>query len=271
MKKELLEEIILKDSEIEYDKYFGVIYKITNKINNYIYIGLTQNFKQRMLSHINLAFNNKKYNESYNKLLYRAFRKYGLDNFSFQVIHKCLTEEELYEKEKFYISKYDCSKAINKDAHGYNVTIGGEATLGYRFTDEQKKAVSKGVKAYYENKENRLKKSKSAKEAYLKNPAYREKTSQCSKKMWSNEDFKQKMIAMRQGEKHSRSKYKYYIQELSVSFCGENELIKYQQEGIIPADWKWSSIKSIFQRKGMGNSEKYKGLTLQKQILEKSA
>lgn len=55
---------------------------------------------------------------------YRAIRKYGWENFSWEVIEDNIaTEEELNEKEKYYIQKYDC---FDNKEKGYNTTSGGE-------------------------------------------------------------------------------------------------------------------------------------------------
>ena len=38
-------------------------------------------------------------------IFYRSIRKYGLENFSFEILEECL-REELNKKEQFYIAKY---------------------------------------------------------------------------------------------------------------------------------------------------------------------
>ena len=52
--------------------------------------------------------------------LYRAFRKYGIENFEFSVLEEC-SSLELNEKEKYYIEKY------NSLYDGYNQTVGGDS------------------------------------------------------------------------------------------------------------------------------------------------
>lgn len=90
------------------------IYKITNKINNHCYIGQSINIKKRWWSHKNYREFQKDYP------LYRAFKKYGIENFVFEVIEECRVSE-LDEKEKYWINYYD--SYIN----GYNQTIGGQS------------------------------------------------------------------------------------------------------------------------------------------------
>lgn len=82
--KGLVKHLQYKFKESEYLNYFGVIYKITNLINNKIYIGQTIHFKERIRSHEETAVNVK--SKSYNNPLYKTFRKYGIENFSIEII-----------------------------------------------------------------------------------------------------------------------------------------------------------------------------------------
>lgn len=92
------------------------VYKITNLINNKIYIGQSVDIKKRWRAHKRQAFIMGK---EYDKYLYRAFRKYGIDNFSFEIIEEC-ARELLNEREHYYITLY---KSNNTD-YGYNETSG---------------------------------------------------------------------------------------------------------------------------------------------------
>lgn len=95
------------------------IYKITNLLNNKVYIGQSINISQRWKAHRNCPFNPN--NDVYDLPLYRAIRKYGLDNFSFTVLEEC-TPEELNDKEKFWIQTLNA----NDPNFGYNLTEGGQ-------------------------------------------------------------------------------------------------------------------------------------------------
>lgn len=88
------------------------IYKITNLVNNKSYIGQTTNWKRRFQEH-----RNKGYGQEENKVLYRAFDKYGINNFTFEVIEEC---EDYNEREKYWIKYFDSFQ------NGYNMTEGGE-------------------------------------------------------------------------------------------------------------------------------------------------
>lgn len=94
------------------------IYKIENLINHKIYIGQSKNIELRWKHHLWEAQNDKQV--QYNYSIHKAFRKYGIDNFSFDIIELC-EPDKLNEKEQYYISFYD---SYNK---GYNETKGGES------------------------------------------------------------------------------------------------------------------------------------------------
>ena len=97
----------------------ALIYKITNLINNKIYIGKTKrDLHTRWLEHCRDA---KNYQEN-NNPLHAAIKKYGKENFSCEIVEDNIPETELNEKEKYFIKYY------NSKSHdlGYNVTNGGD-------------------------------------------------------------------------------------------------------------------------------------------------
>lgn len=101
------------------------IYKITNQINGKIYIGQSQNISQRWKAH-------RKHYQKDDYPIYRAMRKYGIDNFSFEVIEEC-SLEELNDKEKYWIKYYDSHNPSN----GYNLTDGGNTSLPLKLSEQQ--------------------------------------------------------------------------------------------------------------------------------------
>jgi len=88
--------------------YF-LIYKTINNINGKIYIGKhkTKNINDEYLGS--------------GKLLQRAIKKYGIENFTKEIIYICNTEDEMNKKEKMIITE-----EFVKDINTYNVALGGQ-------------------------------------------------------------------------------------------------------------------------------------------------
>ena len=95
------------------------IYKITNNLNNKVYIGCSRDIEHRWIAHKSEAFNSKQI--PYNYSIHKAFRKYGIENFTFEIIENILDKEQLFEREKFWIQYYDSYN------NGYNETLGGNS------------------------------------------------------------------------------------------------------------------------------------------------
>ena len=93
------------------------IYKIQNLINGKIYIGQSVDIQYRFKNHKSESFNPK--SNAYDTAIHRAIRKYGVDNFSFDIIEEC-DQEKLREREIYWIDYYQSF------GNGYNLTSGGE-------------------------------------------------------------------------------------------------------------------------------------------------
>lgn len=99
------------------------IYKITNLINQKVYIGQSWNIKHRWVEHKSNAKTGKN-----NGHLYNALLKYGVENFSFEVLKEFTTEypEVLLQKhldriESMFIKYFDSTNRKK----GYNKKSGG--------------------------------------------------------------------------------------------------------------------------------------------------
>ena len=122
------------------------IYKIENLINGKVYIGQSINIQERWNEHKLINSRTSKNALKKQKYpLYLAFQKYGLENFSFEVLEEC-SLEELDTKEQFYIKKYN-SYIDFPNSNGYNLTLGGDGTR--KITEEQ---ISNIVKLWDEGK-----------------------------------------------------------------------------------------------------------------------
>lgn len=111
-----------------------ILYKIENKINNKVYIGITKcSILKRWSEHKCKSKNSKKH-------LYASMRKHGIDNFEITLIKKFDDENEMYKSEIDYIQIYNSNNPI----YGYNNSIGGEiSSLGKKLSMETKNKISK--------------------------------------------------------------------------------------------------------------------------------
>lgn len=119
------------------------IYKITNGVNNKVYIGQSVNLKQRQLTH----FGELRNNNHYNSYLQRSFNKYKEIFFEFEIIENC-DKEKLYERENYWISYY---KSYIRE-YGYNNTLPPKDGKKYSMSDVAKQKLS-NAKRVFENEE----------------------------------------------------------------------------------------------------------------------
>jgi group I intron endonuclease len=97
-------------------KPFGIIYKVTNKLNGKVYIGQTiQPLGRRKGEHV-YRFTHK----TRDHLIYKAFNKYGFQNFAWEIVMECKSNEEMNMAE---IKAIAWCNSYNK---GYNMTPGGD-------------------------------------------------------------------------------------------------------------------------------------------------
>jgi group I intron endonuclease len=150
----------------------GCIYKITNCINQKLYIGLTINDAEtRFKKHKSMIYSNGC------SALYGAFKKYGVENFKVETICFSSNKEELMSLEKYYISELN-----TVSPNGYNLTSGGE---NCKVADETKKKISKALKG--------------------RKIKWAEKVSIGVKKLWEDEEYRTKQTEQR---KQKRGKYR---------------------------------------------------------------
>ena len=152
------------------------IYKITNQINNKIYIGKTINIEKRWKRHIYLA------RTGFKRHLYDAMRKYGINNFIIEIIEVCKNQDS-NTRERYWIEYY---KSYDKNI-GYNKSFGGEggdtwalnmhkketsaklseALKGHNVPEDAKKHISEAHKGMQLSQEVRKKISSTLKEKYI--------------------------------------------------------------------------------------------------------
>lgn len=173
----------------------GCIYLLRNLVNGKGYAGQHKNVetveRTRWAAHIREAFVKKSPHP-----LYRAMRKYGIENFSAEVIWTG-HPSEVNAKETHHIKK--CDTFIH-GGWGYNQTLGGEGNRGYkvkpvtikklrrsqklRFTKtEEREKSSAGQLRRFSDPEELLKNSLAQKNFYKENPSARKRRAKLMRKL----------------------------------------------------------------------------------------
>ena len=129
---------------------YGIIYKITNKVNGKVYIGQTINekgFSGRYPNNgnslaekcYNYHNQNKIYGYYYNEHLFNAMNKYGVENFYVvEEFDYAFSKTELNIKEKSWILIYNSVK------NGYNLNYGGSNGKASEHTKQLMSLLNKG-------------------------------------------------------------------------------------------------------------------------------
>lgn len=123
------------------------IYKITNTINGKCYIGQSIDIQKRWSDHkiCRMQFP-----------LYRAFKKHGLEVFTFKVLIECPVERLDYY-EMACIAEYN-----SFGSEGYNCDEGGDSHRGRECSDETRLKLSVALKGHILSDETKAKLSISA-------------------------------------------------------------------------------------------------------------
>lgn len=103
------------------------IYQIKNIINNKIYIGSSKNFQKRKIRHLR----DLKKGSHHCIYLQRAYSKYGIENFVFEILEECIAVE-LFDKEKAWINKLKPEYNIGGVGGGDNFTNHPDKDLIYQ-------------------------------------------------------------------------------------------------------------------------------------------
>lgn len=168
------------------------IYKIENLVNGKVYIGQSIDIEYRWRTH-------KMKTECFsNTHLLNAMRKYGLENFSFEILETLPTDdpEMLTLREQYYMDVYD---SLNPD-RGYNLK---EAGSSGRFTEEGLRRLRESHLGKTATEETKRKMSE-ARTGHKTSEETRQKISEAltGRIQWSDED-KQRMSETRKGRTHT--------------------------------------------------------------------
>lgn len=195
---------------------YGIVYKITNKVNKKVYIGITTknnklkdrySAKGKTISEkiYKTHLREKENNRTYNSHLLRAMQKYGYENFEvIEIFDVAFSLEELRVKEKSWINIYQSN---NPDC-GYNKTSGGEGTIGYSF--------------WYEKDEKELKRIREKRSKSMigkNNPMY-------GKSHWENKTDSEKELVINKRRETMDNKTSEELAEISKKISIANSGVK---------------------------------------------
>ena len=116
------------------------IYIITYIVTSKQYVGLTKNLKRRWRQH--------RTTNGSAKYLHASIKKYGVDSFLFTHVADAFDFESAQTIERLLISERN-----TKFPHGYNLTDGGEGTVGFVFSEESKQKMKNSAKGQTRSKE----------------------------------------------------------------------------------------------------------------------
>lgn len=108
------------------------IYSITYARTGEFYIGSAKNFTKRFSTHKNALRNNI----HHSNIMQNIFNKHGVGAFKFEVVELCEIENLLIIEQQ-YLDKYKPK---------FNTLMVAGSSIGYKYSDAQKKNISKGRK-----------------------------------------------------------------------------------------------------------------------------
>jgi group I intron endonuclease len=110
------------------------IYKITNTVNQKVYIGSAVDLKRRKKQHFS--------GRQTNKILKQAIKKYGVENFKFEVLEEC-NPDHCVAVEQTFIDYY---KRLLGWENLYNLSPTAGNCLGVKHSKETRKKVSNATR-----------------------------------------------------------------------------------------------------------------------------
>jgi group I intron endonuclease len=197
----------------------GVVYLIKFPNKKY-YVGITTtSFEERKRNHLSHA-------NTSNLPVHNAMLKYG-KKVKWEVIDKADNWDDLTDLEIRYIKEYNSYI----DDNGYNLTKGGDGTVGYKHSKEDNLRNSKRRTKYFEDPSNKAKQSEANKLAHKNNPQQAKNHSKFQKKRFQDDSERErvakgmrKYLSKKENlERHSRVRggKEFYVLDLDDNVVAE--------------------------------------------------
>lgn len=117
----------------------SLVYVARCQVNGKRYVGITsRGLRERIRKHVDRTLRGSEL------VFHKALRKYGIERFEWSVLQSGLTWTEACQREKDFIAEYNTF-----GEGGYNVTEGGDGTLGMPLSEESRAKVSATLKAWH--------------------------------------------------------------------------------------------------------------------------
>lgn len=217
------------------------IYLLENKINGKKYVGQTcQNPTDRWKNGFGYTSQG---------VVGKAIQKYGWKNFNHTILETVETQLEADEKEKYYITFYDC---LAQNQKGYNISAGGHN--GYPlagFSLEEKEQYSK-------------KQSEIGKQRFKEHPELNQKMSDISKNYWTEGNKQKRSLELKLYYQENPEKLKKLIEQGAENIekrkiavkCIETE----EEFESLTAAGKWANVSGTCIKLYLDGKERYAGL-----------
>lgn len=169
------------------------VYMHTNKINDKVYVGITNQKPEVRWCNGNGYRKNQ-------PVFYRAIKKYGWDGFEHIIFAENLTESEANQMEMKLIALYktNCCRYKNPE-YGYNMTDGGDGHRGWIPTEENRINMSNAQKGKKLSEEHKRKISQSEKGKKL-SEEHKDKIRQALKGRVFSEETRKKISESKKGK-----------------------------------------------------------------------
>lgn len=161
--------------------------------NNKVYIGITQQEPEKRWKN-GLGY------DAHQTLMKRAIKKYGWKNIKHEILFQNLSKDKACKKEIELINLYD---STNKQK-GYNISQGGEGTIGVKPTEESKqknRIAHLGKKASLETRK-KISESNKGKHNIKRTEEQKKKISEATKKAMQNPAVRKRLSETHSGKNH---------------------------------------------------------------------